>query len=501
VALSSIISSISVLVVAGILQEGEYGLVGIALIVPNLVQIIRDFGIDQATIKFSAHYKNQNNPEKLKNILTATVTFEFLMGILLTIISYFLSGFIATQILNRPDITPLVQIASLSIFGNALFKASDSVFVGYEKMHYHSIILIIQAATKAILMIGLVWSNFGVFGALLGHSISFLITGIVASILLYLKIYNKLNLQNKKLQLKKILKQMFSYGLPISASIILNSVVVQFYSILLAVYLTNQTVGNYNLAVNFTVLVSFFVIPVQTLLFPAFSKIDAKKEPQTLQSAFQNSVKFSSLLIVPAAFMVISLSQPAIATLFPGKYLDSPIYLSFYLMIFIYTAFGHLSNPNLIKSQGETKIHLILFIINNAVGLILAYTLIPTYGAIGLISTLLISALPYMIISTFWIKKTYNATINYKSSIKIIASSLISAAITYGATNIFQLPSIILLAMGATIYFISYLITAPLIGAINKNDTKTLKELIQPLGPLAKILNIPLNIIEKITRK
>jgi len=294
---------------------------------------------------------------------------------------------------------------------------------------------------------------------------------------------------------------MFSYGLPISASIILNSVVVQFYSILLAVYLSNQTVGNYNLAVNFTVLVSFFVIPVQTLLFPAFSKIDAKKEPQTIQSAFQNSVKFSSLLIVPAAFMVMSLSQPAIATLFPGKYLDSPIYLSFYLILFIYTAFGHLSNPNLIKSQGETKIHLILFIINNAVGLVLAYTLIPTYGAIGLISTLLTSALPYMIISTFWIKKTYNATINYKSSIKIITASLISAAITYAATNIFQLPSVILLTMGATIYFISYLIAAPLIGAIHKNDTKTLKDLIQPLGPLAKILNIHLNIIEKITRK
>ncbi|MFZ7136918.1 MAG: flippase [archaeon] len=501
VALSSIISSISVMVVAGILQEGEYGLVGIALLAPNLIQIIRDMGIDQATIKYTAQYKHQNNPEKLKNILTVTITFEFLMGILLTIISYFLSGYIATHILNRPDITSLVQIASLSIFGTALFKASESAFVGYEKMHYQSISLIIQSSIKAILMISLVLSNFGVFGALLGHSLSYLIVGFVATALLYFKIYKKINLQNTKLQLLSTLKQMFQYGLPISASMIFGSFATQIYSFLIAIYLSNQTVGNYNLALNFTVIVAFFVTPVQTLLFPAFSKIDSKKEPQTLQSAFQSSVKYASLLVVPAAFMVMSLSQPAIATLFPGKYQQSPIYLSFYLILYIYTAFGNLSNPNLLKSQGETKLHLKLSIINAILGLVLAFILIPIFGVMGLISTILISALPYLIISTWWIKKAYNATINYKSSVKIIASSSFCAVLTYAAISFLQLPDFILLALGAIIYFISYIIITPLIGAITKTDTLTLKELIKSLGPLAKILNIPLNIIEKIAKK
>lgn len=489
------------MVVAGILQEGEYGLVGIALIAPNLIQIIRDFGIDQATIKYTAQYKQQNKPQNLKNILTAAITFEFLMGILLTIISYFLSGFIANQILNRPDITLFVQVASLSIFGNALFKTSESAFIGYEKMQYQGISLIIQSTTKAILMIGLVLSNFGVFGALLGHSLSFLIVGIISLIILYFKIYKKLDLQDKKLELKNTLKQMFNYGLPISASMILNIFGTQLYSFILAIYLSNQIVGNYNLAINFTVLVSFFVIPVQTLLFPAFSKIDAEKEPETLQSAFQNSIKYASLLIVPAAFMVMALSQPAVATLFPGKYLLTPLYLSFYLILFLYTAFGHLTNANLIKSQGKTRMHLKLTLLNNILGLILAFTLIPTFGAMGLIATILISSLPYLIISIFWIKKTYKVTLDYKSSTKIIISSLLSAIMTYIAITVFPLPNIILLAIGVVIYFMSYLITAPLLGAINKTDTKTLKELIEPLGPIATILNIPLNIIEKIAKK
>jgi hypothetical protein len=44
-------------------------------------------------------------------------------------------------------------------------------------------------------------------------------------------------------------------------------------------------------------------------------------------------------------------------------------------------------------------------------------------------------------------------------------------------------------------------VTAPSIGAIDQKDTKNLKEMLKSLGPLAPILNTPLNIIEKIFTK
>ena len=68
-AFSSIISAIGVMIVAGILEEGQYGLIGIALTAPQLIQLIRDFGVDQATIKYIAQYKHENKPTKIKNII------------------------------------------------------------------------------------------------------------------------------------------------------------------------------------------------------------------------------------------------------------------------------------------------------------------------------------------------------------------------------------------------------------------------------------------------
>ena len=500
VAASSIISALGVMIVAGILSEGEYGLYTIALTAPLLIQQLRDFGIDQATIKYIAQYNQENKPTKIKNILAAALTFEIFLGLTLSLILYLLSGFLAANIFNRPEISPLLQIASITIFAQALFKVANSAFIGYEKMKYSSTNLVVQSVLKTLLMIFLVGSGFGVFGAILGYTIASVITGIIALTLLYLKIYKKLRKQNnKKLEIVQTLKNMFKYGLPISGSIMLSGFITQFYNLLVAIYLTDQIVGNYRVALNFAVLVAFFVTPVSTIMFPAFSKINAQKEPKTLREVFQSSVKYASLLIIPTTFMVMVLSQPAVSTLFGlEKYQLSPLYLSLYIILYLFTAFGHLSSENFIKGQGRTDVNLKLYILSSTVGTILALTLIPTYGIIGLITTILTSAILRLAFSLWWIKKHYHFTINWKSSTQILAASATSALITYITISQLNLANWITLILGATIYLGTYLITAPLMGAINQKDITNLKEMLKPLGRLTPILNLPLNIIEKI---
>ena len=65
---SSIISAVGVMLVAGILSEGEYGLVAIVLTGPNLIAIFRDWGVDWATIKYTAQYRAENKEENVKNV-------------------------------------------------------------------------------------------------------------------------------------------------------------------------------------------------------------------------------------------------------------------------------------------------------------------------------------------------------------------------------------------------------------------------------------------------
>lgn len=499
VATSSLITALGVILVARILSPSEYGLVAIALIAPSLIQIIRDLGIDQATIKYTAQYNQENKPANIKNVLAAGITFELLLGSALSVASYLLSGFLATTIFNRPEITPLIQMASLTIFGHALLKVAQSAFTGYEKMEYHSTTLIIQSTLKAGLMVLLVLLGLGAYGAVIGHTTAYLIAGLTSIILLYIIVYKRLNKENHKLEIFVTIKKMLRYGLPISGSMILNGFLTQFYSFMIAIYLSDQIVGNYQAAINFAVIVTFFVTPVTTTLFPVFSKVNPETEPETLRSVFRFSVKYASLLVVPATFMLMALSKPAVYTLFGTKYEYTPLYLALYIIFYLYTAFGHLSAGTILKGQGKTQLHLKITIINSIVAITLSLTLIPIFGILGFIAAHLIGAVPSLIIALWWIKKHYKATIDWGSSTKILLSAATAAAITYAVTDFLNLANWITLIIGALIFLIAYLVTAPLMGAISQADIKNLKEMLKALGPLAPIFNIPLYLIEKLT--
>lgn len=499
-AASSIISAVGVMLVAGILSERDYGLVAIALVGPNFIAIFRDWGVDWATIKYTAQYRSENKQANVKSVLATLIIFELLLGFSLSVISFLLSGFLA-NILDRPNIVLLIQIASFTIFADALLKASQAAFTGYEKMEFHSISSIVYSSLKTSLMTLLVVLGFGTFGATIGLTIAYLFSGIIAISLLYFAIYKNLRRQkNNNVKIRATIKTLFRYGLPLSISAIITGSLAQFYNFLVAIYCTDLIIGNYQVALNFAFIVTFFVMPVLTVLLPAFSKINSQEEQEMLGNVFQFSVKYASLLIVPVAFAIIALAKPSVAAIFGMKYSFSPLYLALYAVTFIYTGFGFLSIENLLKSQGKTDFNLKLTIITSAIGLTLNIVLIPSFGIVGLLITNIVSGVPSIIIALLWIKEKFKATIDWISSAKILLASTLAAIASFVVTSQLNLNKWLTLLIGALTFLIVYLTAAPLLGAVNKTDIHNFKGVLKGLGPLSPLFALPLLLIEKLTR-
>jgi hypothetical protein len=127
--------------------------------------------------------------------------------------------------------------------------------------------------------------------------------------------------------------------------------------------------------------------------------------------------------------------------------------------------------------------------------------LIPPFGVYGLLAVHISVGMPGILISLWWIKKHYNAAIDYVSSTKIMAASALSGILTYAVTSQLHLASWILLIIGAAIFLATYIVTAPLIGAIKYSDTQNLKAMVSSLGPLAVLINPVLVPLEKITAR
>ena len=499
---STVISSVATIFVARLLGSNLYGLYGIVMTAPMLIGIFRDWGINSAMVRYTAQFLSEGRASEVRNILVSGIVFEIIFGMALSAVCFGLSGYLAVNVFHRPQIASLIQIAAISILAGGLINAATAAFTGIEKMQLNSVMLIIQSIVKTVTMIALVVLGFGTSGAVLGYTIAIIVSGVVGVAFVWTQYRNLPKLSDAKLEIKAYIKSMLTYGTPLSLSTIISGFQGQFYAFLLPIfYITDNTaIGNYGIATTFVVLISFFATPITTMMFPAFSKLNPQKDKETLQNVFQYSVKYAALLVVPVAALVMCLAQPAVSTLFGQTYSSAPLFLALLALTYFFPAFGSLSTSNFISSQGKTTFILYLTLLAAAIGLPLGYLLIMQFGVLGLIITSLITGIPSTIIPLYWIKKHYNLTINWPSSAKILLSSSVAAASTYGLILILDFSSLIRLIIGVVFFAFVFVAATLLTQTINKSDIENLRSMASGLGKIGKIFTRILNIYEKLAQ-
>ncbi len=510
VSISSILTAVSVVLVTNFLAtQGDWGIIITALIYPTLLSLFKDWGIQSAMVKYLAQYKSENKTHNVRNVMVAGLLFELVMGVILTLITFLLADLLAARLATvdypKAEIKILIEVASLTILADSFLKISQSTFVGLERMEFHSLTLILNAGLRCFLAPLLVFFGYSSLGALQGQVIAQLTAGIIGIIIFFTVFFRRSRKgELGESNLKATLKTLLRFGLPLSVSVVVAGVLLQFYKDLLTQSLTGYptVMSNFDVAVNFTVIITFFTVPIATVLLPAFSKLKSGEEENILRVVFRSSVKYGALLTIPVTLMIMVLSEPLVFAVYGMKYPDSPFLLTLWSIVFLYSGLGNLSLGNFLNGQGKTEITMRLAFLNLGLGMLLGWFLIPQFGVIGLIVAHSITGIPSLFVGLWWIRKHFGATIDWKSSAKIFLASGIAAVVTYLLLSQFNAGNRIewfIEAISGGITFLGvYLVAAPLIRAVDKNDVRSLREMLSGLGPFSYVFNIPLKIIEKL---
>jgi len=496
--ISSTALAVGTMIISVFILPTAYGLYTIAAIPASTFLLFQDCGVGMAMTRFCAQCKAENRERDLPKIIIAGMTFELATGCLLTIISLLMASFLAFAVFKKPASAFLIELISVTILSSAVSGASQSVFAGLERMKFSSYAMVSQAIVQGTLSALLVFLGYGALGATIGYTIGSVVSGLTSAFLLYFVILRRLSSQFAfKSDLIQTLKLMLKYGIPLSISIIVSGILLQFYFFLMAIFCSASIIGDYSIATNFAIIMTFFTVPITTVMFPAFSKINPQKERKLLKTVFATSAKYAAILIIPATLALIVLSRPIIGTLFGNKWSYAPLLLSLSVASYLLTVFGSLSTSTLIPALGETKFYMKLNLLSLLIGIPLGFILIPELGIIGVILSALLDGIPGMFIGILWAWKKYETVIDFKSSAKILLTSLIAATITFLFFYLLNLTYWIQLIIGFVLFCAVYLTITPLLGAISREDIKNLRYIISSLGTISKILEIPLTLMEK----
>lgn len=498
---STVALAVSTIVVGILILQSDYGLYAISLIPATTFLIFQDWGVGPAMVKYCAQYRAENEEGYLRKIIVAGLTFEVATGVALTILSLLMAPFIASTVFGKPESTSLISLVSITILFSALFGASSSIFVGFERMELSSYTMMCQAAAQSVLAPLLVYLGYGGFGAAIGYTVSIVASSIIAMVLLYFAIFRKLRPINKNQSgSSQTMKMLFRYGIPLAIASILAGISTQFYSLMIASYYNTALIGNYKIATNFAILLTFFTIPISTVLFPAFSKLDPRNEQHLLKTVFKSSVKYATVFLLPAAMAVIVLSQPLVGTIYGGKWPFAASFLALIATGYLSVIFGLLSVYNLFQAVGETKLVMKLNILTLLIGIPSAFLLANSLGLYGVLFVSIQAGAPSMFIGLYLAWKRYGATVDFRASAKILLASAIAAAVTYLLLIFLNTADWVRFAAGLVTFLAVCLTAAPLVGAINQTDINNLRAMFSGLGVISKLFEILLRIIEKLLR-
>ncbi len=471
--ISTFINAISIIIIGRLLGPEDYGLYIISMIVPTVLIAFCDLGISPSITKYSAQLISTGETDKLSNLIKTGILIKILFSLFVSTIVFFSSNWIASSIFHRPEISFMIKLTSLYLLGEAVNGTLKSTFIGLDNADKSSIMMNIAALTRAIMSISLIIAGFGVSGAIIGSSIGVFLSAIIGLVILFKfsnPIFPQVSLTNSPQTFENI-RLMIPYGIPIYISVLIGVFQRQIQRVYLSLFESNINIGNYATALNFTIFLSIISMPISSSLFPAFSKLNVATDKKRIEKMFKLSVKYSALLMIPVSFAISSLSNEAVKLLYGSQFLTAHDFLSFYMVLYVGTAFGMFVIRAFLNGQGNTKATLKINVVKFCISIPVSWILIPRMGVYGIITSILISDFISTGFGLLLINRTYHMNIDFSSSIRIIITSVFSylIVILFLMINPFTSTLFSLIAGGA-LYFCSFIIMAPLTKTISEND-------------------------------
>jgi O-antigen/teichoic acid export membrane protein len=312
---------------------------------------------------------------------------------------------------------------------------------------------------------------------------------------------------------------MLSYGLPLTLSNTVIGVSPLLFTFLMAPIAGTSLMGDYYAASYFTVILTFFTVPIATTLFPTFAKVDAGGEPDLLRTVFATSVKYTSVVVIPATMVIMALSGPIINTLWLGKFPYAPLFLSLAVIGNLYVVFGSLSLGTLMTGIGHTRQLMLQSLLSLAfsapivvVMVVFSGSLSPPIGALVGLLGIVLSTLPGTIWGLVWVWRRYGVKADFSGSAKIFAVSGIAALTSYLVATLALdnlgtfgfsawMRTIASLLLGFIVFVVLYLTLTPILGAINHADINNLRSMFGGMGIVSKAIALPLKFMEKFLKR
>jgi stage V sporulation protein B len=458
------------------LSVADYGLFYAVFSLVSFFSLFRDLGLNSALVKYIPEFQVHRDFRSIKSAIISVTLFQAIFALLITALLFVFSDWFALEFFKSEAAVGPLQILSIWFFIMVFYSVFRSVFQGLQNMLIYSALefsWITLVAVTAFLFISAL--GLGVVGLACAYLVATLVTIFLS--LIFLKRSSSQVFSSSGRVNRFIVKELFTFAFPVLLGGLGGIILGNMDTIMLTAFRSLSEVGFYQAAQPTASVLGYFSAGLTTIFFPMVSELWAKGERKLLGEGLHFLIKFSFILVLPAALVLIAFPEIAVRLLFGENYLPAAGALQILAgNIIAYTLLNILISliAGIGKPLANTKVVGAMACLNFFGNLLL----IPPYGIEGAALTTLASTLAGVLLLLNYARKYVDFTVPASSLAKTLAGGLLTLLLILGLKIVIELPpwpeAFVIVISGLIFYGIWILVTK----AVTSDDLKLIARIV-----------------------
>ena len=348
-----IFNFITKIVLARLLDPADFGLLAIGLLAINTMGLFRDLGFGAALI-----YKKDDS-----NHTAANTTFLLLpvVATILFALAYLSAPYVAV-FFNTATVEPIIRILSLTFIISSFGTVPSMLLEKELEFKKKAIPEVVPVAGYACVAIGLALHGYGVWSLVYGQ--------ITSAVLMVVLIWMVSDWRPTFSFDKEVAKGLFGYGKHILGASVVIFLITNIDNAIVGKMLGMEALGLYMIAYTISNLPATQITHlVGRVMFPTYSKLQDDRD--TLRRAYLKTLKYVSMLSIPAAFGIFVIAPDFVSVVLGEKWMPAvpalQVLCIFGMIRSIAATFGPIfqatGNPKILRDISLLKLILMLSII------------------------------------------------------------------------------------------------------------------------------------------
>jgi O-antigen/teichoic acid export membrane protein len=462
-----------------------------------ILSLLSGWGVDQALPRFLVRSRTLRRTQEIPHLIYTGLVLKAVTGLILAATQFLFADTIA-QLLNRPEISPFIQISALAVMAQPIYTTIITIFAGLDRMTRRALVSVLHTSVKAIVTPLLVFLGLGVAGAITGF-VSSLYIAVAVGVGAALIVVSPPRIRELVSVFRPQASEMIRFGFPLFVGAFVSSVLTLIRTALLPCFVSNTVIGNYQVATQFTALITVFTGALAVTLYPSFSRLSYQSSPLRTRQAYNFAARYSALVVIPLTMLLIVVAEPMITTLYATRYPLAAQYFVVMMTQMLFTGAGLVVAPAFLTSQGDTRGASLISLLESILSFAMAPLGLYLGGVMGFIIARTIAFGFGMIYMVWRLHQRFQVTLEYNYLAKLLGCTLGALLLAVGIELILNsLPASVLLIIRTGVFVSALMVILPATRTLTRKDLENLQDFGENLGIVGTLIRILVRVEERL---